>query len=304
MSNLTNNTSELRDILAAVQNLPEAGSGAEPVLQEKTVTENGEVTPDEGYDGLSKVFVDVPTGGGDVENQLHAILDGTLTEIDSPVTTVRANVCNGITTLKTVSLPNAKSIGTSAFQNCTALASVDIPEATSIGASAFQTCSALKSIDFPKATSIGNGAFRSCSAVTSINLPNATSIGSSAFQGNSRFGSIDLPKVKTIASSAFQECRGIKRLNIPMCTSIAMAAFYICSNLEAVIISNGAQVCTLGSTNVFSSTKISAGTGYIYVPRTLDDGSDGPATYAAATNWSTYAAQIRAIEDYPEITGG
>ena len=24
----------------------------------------------------------------------------------------------------------------------------------------------------------------------------------------------------------------------------------------------------------------------------------------AATNWSTYAAQIRAIEDYPEITGG
>lgn len=27
-------------------------------------------------------------------------------------------------------------------------------------------------------------------------------------------------------------------------------------------------------------------------------------TYKSATNWSTYAEQIRAIEDYPEITGG
>lgn len=35
----------------------------EPKLQEKTITMNGDVFPDSGYDGLSKVTVNVPTGG-------------------------------------------------------------------------------------------------------------------------------------------------------------------------------------------------------------------------------------------------
>ena len=47
-----------------------------------------------------------------------------------------------------------------------------------------------------------------------------------------------------------------------------------------------------------SYTKISSGSGYIYVPAALVD------SYKAAGNWQYYADQIRAIEDYPEITGG
>ena len=47
-----------------------------------------------------------------------------------------------------------------------------------------------------------------------------------------------------------------------------------------------------------SYTKISSDSGYIYVPAALVD------SYKAAANWQNYADQIRAIEDYPEITGG
>lgn len=83
--------------------------------------------------------------------------------------------------LETVNLPNATSIGNSAFEGCSALTSVDLPNVESIGNAAFVSCSALTSISIPNVTSIGNGAFGECSALTSINLPNVTSIGQNAF---------------------------------------------------------------------------------------------------------------------------
>ena len=58
MSQLSNNTTALQAILEAVNDLPEGGK--DPVLQEKRVTPSAAaqtVTPDEGYDGLSKVAV-------------------------------------------------------------------------------------------------------------------------------------------------------------------------------------------------------------------------------------------------------
>jgi hypothetical protein len=60
VSNINNNTTALRELLDAVNNLPEGEGSAEPTLQEKTITANGTYTPDSGYDGLSKVVVSVP----------------------------------------------------------------------------------------------------------------------------------------------------------------------------------------------------------------------------------------------------
>jgi hypothetical protein len=50
-------------------------------------------------------------------------------------------------------------------------------------------------------------------------------------------------------------------------------------------------VATFGG-NAFDQSPIKSGTGYIYVPRALVE------DYKVATNWSAYASQFRAIEDY------
>ena len=60
-SRLQENNAELQDILDMVNTLPEAGSsGAVPVIEAFTATENGTYTVPEGVDGYSPVTVNVP----------------------------------------------------------------------------------------------------------------------------------------------------------------------------------------------------------------------------------------------------
>ena len=126
-----------------------------------------------------------------------------------------------------------------------------------------------------RVTTVGAYAFQNCSGLTSVSFPNVTSIGDYAFNAAHKLAKADLPKV----------------------TSIGQHGFSAANALEALILRNAEKVCSLGSDAV-SYTKISSGSGYIYVPAALVD------SYKAAANWKNYADQIRAIEDYPEITGG
>lgn len=126
-----------------------------------------------------------------------------------------------------------------------------------------------------RVTTVGAYAFQNCSGLTSVSFPNVTSIGDYAFNAAHKLAKADLPKV----------------------TSIGQHGFSAANALEALILRNTEKVCSLGSDAV-SYTKISSGSGYIYVPAALVD------SYKAAGNWQNYADQIRAIEDYPEITGG
>ena len=127
-------------------------------------------------------------------------------------------------------------------------------------------------------------------SITEISSSSATSIGSSAFQGCSKLTTVDFPVATSIGSSAFQGCSKLTTVDFPVATSIGSSAFRMCSKLKSLVL-RGNNVCTLNK-NVFVSTPISSGTGYIYVPSALIE------QYKAATNWSAYSAQFRALEDY------
>ena len=98
-------------------------------------------------------------------------------------------------------------------------------------------------------------------------------------------------------TGSFMGCSNLAKIDFDVLEEMKDADFYQCSALTAVIIRSPA-VCTMSDSNAFKSTPIASGSGYIYVPAALVD------SYKAATNWTKYANQIRAIEDYPDICGG
>ena len=101
----------------------------------------------------------------------------------------------------------------------------------------------------------------------------------------------------TSRNGSFMRCSNLAKIDFDVLEEMQDADFYQCSALTAVIIRSPA-VCTMSDSDAFKSTPIESGTGYVYVPAALVD------SYKAATNWSVYADQIRAIEDYPDICGG
>lgn len=224
--------------------------------------------------------------------------------------------CDAITE---VNFPNVTSINVASFQQCgnlqyayfpkltdidanafayTKLQTADFPLVTGITTGGFLDCSELVTANFPIATSVGSKAFNGCASLESINAPEITSVGSGTFEGCSALTSLYFPKAKTINGRAFFGCSSATKIDLPVAATIPGGyTFGDCTALTALILRKSDAICTLAYATSFNNTPISGGTGYIYVPAALVD------NYKSATNWSTYANQIRAIEDYPDICG-
>ena len=169
---------------------------------------------------------------------------------------------------------------------------------TKLGKYAFAYKTSLKTVSLPNLVTSAERAFTNCDSLTTLSAPNmsnATQTYMCAYCG--ALTSCDLKQAKSISTYTFYSCSSLTKLEFNRITSIAGNAFAQCTKLATLII-RSETMATLSATTAFTSTKIAGSGGYIYVPRALVD------EYKAASNWSTYASKFRAIEDYPDITGG
>ena len=142
---------------------------------------------------------------------------------------------------------------------------------------------------------LGSYAFALCDKMESLRLPRCKIIGQHSLNGCKKLTEAYFPVATQVGQYALCNCLIIETLDLPMVTQIDNMGFLNTQKLYTLIL-RANQVATLSNVNAFNGSAIAKGTGYIYVPATLVD------AYKTDTNWSTYADQIRAIEDYPEIT--
>lgn len=256
------------------------GSGGVTINnQDKTITENGVYQADEGYTGLGTVTVEVAsTGGGDID----AILDGSISVLTSEVQSIANYKFYQSQTITEVNLPNATQIGSYAFNNCDNLTTVNIPQVDTISSYAFYDCSKLATVSADKVRVISSYAFNRCFKLENVKFKN----------------------LSDIEGSAFSMCTTLKKVDLYAIDRIQSNAFSACYSLKSVLVRKTDAICTLGNTNAFANCMHILGTtnseynpqglkdGYIYVPKALVE------SYKTATNWSNFANQFRALEDY------
>lgn len=275
--------------------------------------EEGEMTP-----------VEMPEKIEGIKGLWEQIQDGTLTEwVDDDIVTLNAPLFIKYKALKKVScenlieLPNyafcrsgianvylprvqnllsISSVGDH-FSECYSLETIQLPELITIsGSNNFSNCSELISASFPKLTNLTFGTFQNCSKLTQVELPSVASLkGRTPFLNCASLLNLHLPSLTVLNYDLAQNCQLLEKIDLPLLTKIStnITTFKNCPSLKALILRNESDIVTLSSSNVFdTSDGIGAGTGYIYVPAALIE------EYKSATNWSTYATQFRALEDY------
>lgn len=281
----------------------ETGGGttpANPIIEALSVTENGTYTAPNGVDGYSPVTVNVPVPNGYIKpsGTLNIVKNGTydVTEKASAVVSIPEKEI-------TLQDKTIEANGTySADEGYDGFGQVIVNVSGGTNTESVEVASFLDNtmtvLDNSLVTTLRTRVCQAATKLITVNLPNVTSLGAYAFYQCSNLKTVTLPKLTTISTQTWYMCQKLEHADCGQLGNISAQTFASSTTLKALILRKTSGICTLSNANGVSGSGIGKGTGYVYVPASLID------TYKAATNWSTFANQFRAIEDYPDICGG
>lgn len=290
-------------------------------------------------DEMPTAIAGIETGGGGVDDLALSLINGTITEIKIPdsVTELPEYTFYGRPELTKVDLNNVTKINSSCFQDCKKLEEIDTSKVKYLDGGNIFMATKIKVLDFSSIKNLGTSSggsyrilqqmqyleevrnfkpvkleyylFYRCLKLKTIDLSELTEIGSSCLNGCNALENIILPKIQKIGESSFSFSsssdanKNRTLIDIgPNCVEIKAKAFQYNKYVTTLIV-RATTPPTLANVNAFDFMPTAAGDHgiYIYVPKASLE------SYWNATNWSSFVGSgltYRAIEDYPEITGG
>ena len=252
---LQTNNSSLEEIITQLNNMPDAGGSANPVLQDKTVTPTTAkqtVTADSGYDGLDTVTVNaMPTA----TQATPTVSINSSTGLITATATQSAGYVGAGTKSGTLQLAfQAAQTITPGTTNKTIAANTYLGGVQTIKGDANLVASNIvsgKSIFGVVGTATTGGgdtsledAFVTGTLSSTYTNDRVTKIGDHVFVYNTTLQSVDFPAVTSIGKSAFGSCKYLKSINFPLAETIGVSAFCWCEKLTEVSFS---QVTTISS---------------------------------------------------------
>ena len=234
-----------------------------------------------------------------------------LASFDAPnLTYIDWSAFAGCSSLASFDAPNLTYVSSYAFAGCSSLASFEAQSLTYVGYSAFYSCSSLASFDAPNLTYVGDSAFDSCTSLTSFEAPNLTYVSNVAFQDCSSLTSFDASSLIFIGDQTFVACSSLTSFDAPNLNYVGYTVFFQCYALTSFVASN----LTYVGDNAFGYVGTSTANGCDFIfdnetPAQIQSTTFSDArihsiqvpasavdTYKNATNWSTLASYITAIQ--------